>query len=121
MNFIVLQSYHMCNKCCQTLAIRSCLQKLPSGALLRQNRLFHHGIQLLKAEATERPSTPYKFSSSKANIKSMKAPIQAFPYEKHILTTCLFVFMMYWFVLREENDLDAELNVSLFDRVPTVE
>jgi len=126
MNFKILQSYNICNKCSQTLAFSRCSQNVknavrPSGNLLRQDRFFHQGKQLLKKEAAERPSAPYKFSSSKANIKSMKAPVMSNPYEKHILTTCIFVFGMYWFVLREENDLDEELNVSLFDRVPNVE
>ncbi|CAB3359490.1 Hypothetical predicted protein [Cloeon dipterum] len=33
----------------------------------------------------------------------------------------LTVFMIYFCVLREENDLDDEMRVSLFDRLPGLE
>ena len=51
----------------------------------------------------------------------MKAPVLANRFERPILFVSLFSFCLYWFYLREENDLDQGLKVSLFERVPGAE
>ena len=69
---------------------------------------------------------PIPFSSSKAAswsmTKSVVLPARDVPWYQP-LSICLSVsaFLIYFLVLREENDLDIELNYTLFERLPQLE
>lgn len=69
---------------------------------------------------------PVKFSTSKAgswnSSKSYATPQRDVPvYQPFCVSISLIVFLVYFLYLREENDLDEELNKSLFERVPGLE
>ena len=42
-------------------------------------------------------------------------------YQTYSVLASISVFLIYFCILREENDIDLELNKSLFDRVPELE
>lgn len=42
-------------------------------------------------------------------------------YQPVIVALSMTVFIFYFFLLREENDLDEQLNVGLFERIPHLE
>lgn len=42
-------------------------------------------------------------------------------YQTYVISISLTVFLIYFCVLREENDIDLELEKNLFDRVPGLE
>jgi len=77
--------------------------------------------------AKQKPDTgPIPFLNSKAASWSMtKAvihPARDVPWYQPIsVTLSLGAFLLYFLALREENDLDVELNYSLFERVPQLE
>ncbi|KAK7111489.1 uncharacterized protein [Littorina saxatilis] len=71
-------------------------------------------------------SGPIPFSNSKAASWSMTnsvvIPVRTAPWYQTIsISISLGAFLIYFLVLREENDLDVELNYSLFERVPQLE
>lgn len=64
---------------------------------------------------------PIKFSTSEAADKRrlVNKPVSPPPpYERSIIIVSIATFLIYFLYLREENDLDGELKVSLFDRLP---
>ncbi|XP_046394353.1 uncharacterized protein LOC124162053 [Ischnura elegans] len=70
--------------------------------------------------------SPVKFSASKAaswNARKSRGDIQrdAPWFEPYVVISSITVFMLYFCVFREENDLDIELNRSLFERIPGLE
>ncbi|XP_059146041.1 uncharacterized protein LOC131933272 [Physella acuta] len=78
-----------------------------------------HITSLLKK--LEPSAEPYKFTSSAANIKTLPDPVDRNKYQSIIVSISLAVFMIYFLFLREENDLDKKLSVTLFERVPHLE
>ena len=81
----------------------------------------HHAKQKKMAD-----EGPIPFSSSKAASWSMTnsvvLPERDVPwYQPVSISLSVVVFFLYFFFLREENDLDVELNYSLFERVPSLE
>jgi hypothetical protein len=70
---------------------------------------------------------PIQYSTSKAGnyraadnfrlIDDDKYP----PSQRHIINLSVFIFMLYFFVLREENDWDELFDKSLFDTMPQLE
>lgn len=42
-------------------------------------------------------------------------------YQPLIVAVSMTAFILYFFLFREENDLDEQLNVGLFERVPSLE
>lgn len=42
-------------------------------------------------------------------------------FERWIVLACITVFMVYFCILREENDIDQQLSTPLFDNVPGLE
>ncbi|KAL8600869.1 hypothetical protein ACOMHN_045007 [Nucella lapillus] len=71
-------------------------------------------------------SGPIPFSSSKAATWTMTnsviVPKQDVPwYQTVSISLSVLGFMLYFFFVREENDLDVELNYSLFERLPQLE
>ena len=66
---------------------------------------------------------PIKFSTSGA--KDHRAFDTFFPpprntpwYQSHVVTGSIAVFMIYFCMIREENDIDEELGKSLWQRIP---
>ncbi|XP_005104842.1 uncharacterized protein LOC101864244 [Aplysia californica] len=86
---------------------------------LSESRSVHTGPALWKKK--EISSEPIKFTTSAANVRSMPEPVDRNEYQGVIVAASLFVFLTYFLYLREENDLDEQLNVHLFDRVPGIE
>lgn len=79
-----------------------------------------------KDESDDLDQGPVRYSTSKAakfraaenfRVVDDKYP----PSQRWVINISLIVFMIYFFVLREENDLDEELSKSLFDRFPHME
>lgn len=74
------------------------------------------------------PNRPIKFSSSPAaGITVRQAAPGTFNYDeipwyqRPIVLASMTIFMIYFFVLREENDIDRKLEVTLFENVPGLE
>lgn len=69
---------------------------------------------------------PIQFSTSKASAWSlantMVAPERDIPwYQPFIVSASTAIFLVYFLLLREENDLDDTINKSLFETVPQLE
>lgn len=58
---------------------------------------------------TASPAYEWRASNSRIGSKAEFGPW----YEPHVVTISIVVFMVYFFVLREENDLDALLEKPL--------
>ncbi|CAL1526329.1 unnamed protein product [Lymnaea stagnalis] len=78
-------------------------------------------ICLKQTKKNEISSEPYKFTISAANIPTLPKSGPINKYQPYIVTVSLAIFMIYFFFLREENDIDQQLNTSLFRRVPNLE
>ncbi|KAL2715232.1 hypothetical protein V1478_014930 [Vespula squamosa] len=67
---------------------------------------------------------PIKYSTSKASswlASQTRHPLpERHPYESDVITISLIIFMIYFFLLREENDIDLSLNKSLVELVPKI-
>lgn len=72
-------------------------------------------------ELDEELNKPLKYTTSPANDwKASHSRLGSKPdfrpwYEPHIINISLIVFMIYFFVLREENDIDLMLSKPLTD------
>jgi len=68
---------------------------------------------------------PIKFSTSNANkhraYDTFCTKSNAPWYQIYIVTFSAFVFLLYFGVLREENDMDEYLSLSVGQRVPAVQ
>ncbi|XP_043674470.1 uncharacterized protein LOC122632082 [Vespula pensylvanica] len=67
---------------------------------------------------------PIKYSTSKASTwlaSQTRHPLpERHPYESDVITISLMIFMIYFFILREENDIDLSLNKPLLELVPKI-
>ncbi|XP_076459296.1 uncharacterized protein LOC143292677 [Babylonia areolata] len=108
-------------------AILSVRQRLPIlNQRLDSRPLSVSRQHLAKKKPTGDGEGPIPFSSSKAATWSMTnsvmVPKRDVPwYQPLSISFSILVFMLYFLFLREENDLDVELNYSLFERVPQLE
>ena len=69
---------------------------------------------------------PVKFSRSDASrwnsVETFAVPNKGRPwYQPPIVLLSTSLFLIYFFVLREENDMDEHLGLSLYDKVPGLE
>lgn len=69
---------------------------------------------------------PVKFFGSKAASWQAKktrsgGADEVLWYQPYVISLSLTVFLIYFCILREESDIDLELEKSLFDRVPGLE
>lgn len=80
----------------------------------------------VKSEEQE-DDTPIKYTSSRAaNFKASTSRHGAVEedrlwYEPYVLLASLAVFLIYFTIIREENDVDKELGRSLYSRVDGLE
>jgi CCSMST1 family len=75
------------------------------------------------SKPVDEENQPIKFSSSEAADKGRlvnKIDKSQPRYERPIIIASIATFIVYFLYLREENDLDGELKVSLFDRLPGI-
>ncbi|XP_071443363.1 uncharacterized protein [Hetaerina americana] len=78
------------------------------------------------SDSKEVAESPVKFTKSRAaawSARNSRGDIKDDSpwFEPFVVLTSVTVFMIYFCVLREENDLDIELNKSLYDRLPGLE
>jgi len=110
----------------------SCSTKYPTYSVLRSRYAFLHHSVICGAAETKKMSeefiqdAPVKYSQSKAydysTFDSFEAPKRDWPwYQSHVVRVSLAVFLIYFLALREENDLDEQLTVSLYETVPGLE
>ena len=69
---------------------------------------------------------PIKYSTSRVvtykSVDSFTVPKRDFPkYQPWIVLLSIAVFVIYFSMLREENDLDEEMGKSLYERIPGLE
>lgn len=88
---------------------------------LSPQRTLHSTAFCMKKAKKDISSEPYRFTTSKANMKSMAVDNDVNEYQGPIVALSLLVFLAYFLYLREENDWDDQLNMTLFERVPSVE
>ncbi|XP_026490817.1 uncharacterized protein LOC113396946 [Vanessa tameamea] len=88
---------------------------------IRQKRLH----RLYSTEVKE--NEPIKFSTSNAarkNVQSVfrkKTPESMPWYQPFSVVGSIAVFLIYFCILREENDVDLEFNKTLYDRIQGLE
>ncbi|KAK3802041.1 hypothetical protein RRG08_064634 [Elysia crispata] len=82
---------------------------------------YHTSANYMKKAKKDVSSEPYRFTTSNANMKSLGETMEVNEHQGPIVALSLFVFIAYFLYLREENDWDEQLNVTLFERVPSVE
>lgn len=81
----------------------------------------------INAEKSDELERPVQYSKSKAftwkaeNTRS-GGHLEDYPsYQPYIISGCLAVFLLYFCVFREENDIDEELGKTLYDRIEGLE
>ncbi|XP_048510041.1 uncharacterized protein LOC125499662 isoform X2 [Athalia rosae] len=79
-----------------------------------------------KTEAAEKSDAPLQFSGSKAeswkSIQSRSGNLDDVPWFQQVsIIMSLSVFMIYFFILREENDIDQKFDKTLFDHIDGLE
>ena len=78
------------------------------------------------AQMDEEDQGPVRYSTSRAAkfraAENFRMVDDKYPAsQRWVINTSLVLFMIYFFILREENDLDKDLGKSLFDRFPQME
>lgn len=91
---------------------------------LRLNTSKRSFSSKVESELTE--NAPIKFSTSpaaKMTIKPvMKRPTKVMPwYQPYSIVGSITVFLLYFCVLREENDVDLEFTKTLYERIKGLE
>lgn len=79
-----------------------------------------------KKELEDDEDQPIKYSTSKAAKwraeVSRSGDAKPSPwFQPYVISLSLSVFMIYFFILREENDIDREFDKSLYERLPNLE
>lgn len=90
---------------------------------------FHQSSQLRSKQPNDKEEEfsdePVKYSTSSARSHSAYETFlikrNAPWYQSYIVLASTSAFLLYFFVLREENDLDEEIGKSLFERIPGLE
>jgi hypothetical protein len=81
-------------------------------------------------KSDEMDDKPVKYTTSKAHLKHKSYENFRFSdeeiaetpvYERPILLTSFAIFLIYFGILREPNDIDEKLGANLFDTVPELE
>ncbi|KAL1494140.1 hypothetical protein ABEB36_009786 [Hypothenemus hampei] len=97
-----------------------------------RNRCINHSLvqrfasTTSKQEQIDSNDIPVKFSASKAKTYKAKYSRQGTEderlwYEPPVLLVSLAIFLLYFCVFREENDIDRELDRSLYSRIDGLE
>ena len=86
-----------------------------------QQQHIHTTSSSMKKAKKDISPEPYRFTTSNANMKALAEDNDFNEHQGPIVALSLFVFLAYFLYLREENDWDEQLNVTLFERVPSVE
>ncbi|KAL7020607.1 hypothetical protein ACKWTF_011585 [Chironomus riparius] len=98
--------------------------------LAAQNRNFTISQASFKQAEVEskNPEAPLKFFGSGAQtFKTKSSRVGSFDpdeipwFQPYLVIGSVAIFMLYFCVLREENDVDAHLGKSLFEQVPSLE
>jgi hypothetical protein len=80
-----------------------------------------------KVEKLDDLEEPIKFTMSKAaewkakNTRMGRVPDNEPPIQMYSILFSITIFLIYFCYLREENDIDQDLERSLFDHVPGLE
>lgn len=90
---------------------------------------FNKSAKNTAAKAADGPEQdePIKyFGSGAANWtakQSHHSPqyVEGLWYQPYVISVSLAIFMIYFFILREENDVDEKLSMSLYDRIDGLE
>ena len=87
---------------------------------------LHSSGCLEKEPQPEDVNKPIQFTTSKAHdwqaIDTFTVPDRDRPpYQPYVITISVAIFLLYFLVLREENDLDEEMKLSLYERIPGLE
>ncbi|KAJ2939186.1 hypothetical protein O0L34_g8500 [Tuta absoluta] len=94
--------------------------------LLSRNRSCTKFFSTQKAEVELEESGPIKFSTSQAARKTIRPVMRKVNtdmpwYQPYSVIASVVVFMLYFCVLREENDVDKEFTKTLYDRIKGLE
>lgn len=87
---------------------------------------YRTGYCLASTNTEPNENEPVKFSTSPAAKKKV-APVLKMNnndmpwYQPYSVVASVAVFLIYFCILREENEIDAEFSKSLYDRIPGLE
>ncbi|XP_069691292.1 uncharacterized protein [Periplaneta americana] len=94
---------------------------------VRLNRFVPLHIAYMHAQKEDEIDKPIPFSKSKAATwkaqatRSGESAVDYPWYQSYVISASLTIFMLYFCVFREENDIDEELGRSLYDRIEGLE
>lgn len=99
------------------------------GGSLLSRELSTTALVLQRLHETEKPLNPDEpikfFGSEAANWKAQQTRSgqaqDRLWFQPYVVMGSVLVFMIYFCILREESDVDGELNKSLYDRVDGLE
>ncbi|XP_066246192.1 ubiquinol-cytochrome c reductase complex assembly factor 4 isoform X2 [Euwallacea similis] len=96
----------------------SCLRRLtyPNSRLLSSHKEASEGYSDVPIKFSTSPASKYKASTSRMGVENTRLW-----YEPYVILSCLTVFLVYFCILREENDIDKELDKSLYSRIEGLE
>ncbi|XP_026725342.1 uncharacterized protein LOC113492191 [Trichoplusia ni] len=94
--------------------------------VLRTPTRFCRGRRTFSSEIKNSENEPIKFSTSPAARRAVatvfKKVDSSMPwYQPYSVIGSVAVFLIYFCVLREENDVDQEFNKTLYDRIKGLE
>ncbi|XP_043495080.1 uncharacterized protein LOC122519584 [Polistes fuscatus] len=110
----------------------SLLNQCKRSFLARQTSLCNVLLQSNRKASSENKTVdeenvdePIKYSTSKAATwlaaETRNPNINRHPYESNIIFISLSIFMIYFFILREENDVDLILERPLSEIIPGID
>jgi len=103
------------------------------SSVYRLSRNLFHRQSVVSAIDSKEPrggdadrDTPVKYTTSKAHqhnpFETFLTPQSTAPsYQPYVILFSTAVFFLYFFVLREENDIDDDLSKSLYEKIPGLE
>ncbi|XP_013775663.2 uncharacterized protein LOC106460501 [Limulus polyphemus] len=87
-------------------------------------RFFRSSGKTWKTEADENTDEPIQYSTSKAakwKARDTYGGQRDIPdCQPLVVTLSVAVFMIYFCILREENDIDEQMKKSIFEKIPTL-
>ncbi|KAI5631888.1 CCSMST1 family domain-containing protein [Phthorimaea operculella] len=94
--------------------------------LLSRNRRCFKFYSTQKAEVELDETGPVKFSTSQAARKTVRPVVRKVNtdmpwYQPYSVIASVTVFMLYFCVFREENDVDKEFTKTLYERIKGLE
>jgi len=108
-----------CNISFACIVFRNCPRALSCSSTYRSSQKQH---DVDSSDNADQPDEPIKYSSTEArhyrSFDTFLTERSAPWYQPYVVIASLSVFAVYFFILREENDWDEDIGLSIFEKVP---